>query len=208
MTREGERGSPEGLGGQSPTGRMGRHEPPTNRSFILSMGASTLRFALIVALVVGGIVLINQAFPEASQDTSVPPDNGIGATDSPSPTPSPDGDDGPSRPTPSPTVQGTVIAVFNGAGVSGLASNTQDELIERFDFVAGQEAADAPAPVSVTTLYWRARPDEIEAEHIANEFFRRLDDVVIARLDQSADVDPSVQVAIYLGTDYAQSLNN
>jgi hypothetical protein len=208
VTREDERGSPGGLGGQSLTGRMGRHEPPTNRSFILSMGASTLRFALIVALVVGGIVLINQAFPEASQDTSVSPDNGIGTTDSPSPTQTPDGADEPSTPKPSPTVQGTVIAVFNGAGVSELASNTQDELIERFDFVAGQEATDAPAPVSVTTLYWRARPDEIEAEYIANKFFRRLDDVVIARLDQSADVDPSVQVAIYLGTDYAQSLND
>lgn len=187
---------------------MGRHEPPTNRSFYVSMGASTLRFALIVALVVGGIVLINQAFPDASPDTSVPLDNGIGTSpDSSSPTPTPDGDDEPSRPTPSPTVQGTVIAVFNGAGVSGLASNTQDELIERFGFEAGQDAADAPAPVSVTTLYWRARPDEIEAEHIANVFFRRLDNVVIARLDQSADVDQSVQVAIYLGTDYAQSLN-
>ena len=167
-----------------------------------------MRFALIVALVVGGIVLINQAFPEASEDTSAPPDNGIGATDSPSPSQSPDGGDEPTTPTPSPTVQGTVIAVFNGAGVSELASNTQDELVERFDFVAGQEATDAPAPVSVTTLYWSARPDEIEAEYIANKFFRKLDDVVIAKLDQSADVDPSVQVAIYLGTDYAQSLND
>jgi LytR cell envelope-related transcriptional attenuator len=186
---------------------MGRHEPPTNRSFYLSMGASTLRFALIVALVVGGIVLINQAFPEASPGTSGRPDDGVGTPESPSPTPTPDGDDE-QRPTPSPTVQGTVIAVFNGAGVSELASNTQDELVERFGFVAGQEAADAPAPVSVTTLYWRARPDEIEAENIANEFFRRLDDVVIARLDRAADVDQSVQVAIYLGTDYAQSLND
>ena len=175
------------------------------------MGASTLRFALIVALVVGGIVLINQAFPEASPGTSTPPVNGVGATDTPTPTPSPDGagnGDGEAEPTPSPTVQGTVIAVFNGAGVSELASNTQDELIERYGFEAGQEPADAPAPVSVTTLYWRARADEIEAEHIANDFFGRLDSVVIARLDQSADVDPSVQVAIYLGTDYAQSLDN
>src|SRR5918994_6370652 len=98
VTREDERGSPGGLGGQLLTGRMGRHEPPTNRSFYLSMGASMLRFALIVALVVGGIALINQAFPEASEDTPVPRDTGIGTTDSPSPTSSPDGDDEPSKP--------------------------------------------------------------------------------------------------------------
>ena len=39
------------------------HQPPTNRSFYLSLAASTLRFAIIVALVVGGIVVIDQAFP-------------------------------------------------------------------------------------------------------------------------------------------------
>ena len=39
------------------------HQPPTNRSFYLSLAASTLRFAIIVALVIGGIVVIDQAFP-------------------------------------------------------------------------------------------------------------------------------------------------
>jgi hypothetical protein len=189
---------------------MGRHEPPTNRSFYLSMGASTLRFALIVALVVGGIVLINEAFPEASPGTSASPGNGIGTPDdSPSPSPTPGGDDDePSTPTPSPTVEGTRIAVFNGAGVTGLAADTLAQLIEEYGYEQGQEPADAPAPVSVTQVFWRSRPDEIEAEFLANEFFRRLDNVVVARLDQSADVDPQVQVAVYLGTDYAQSLNN
>lgn len=207
-TRADERDSPEGLGSPGLTGRMGRHGPPTSRSFYLSMAASTLRFALIIALVVGGIVLINQAFPEAAPDASgTPPDNGVVPTDSPSPSASPDDDGGTDTPTPSPTVEGTRIAVFNGAGVTGLATNTQDELIDRYGFEAGQDPTDAPAPVSVTTLYWRSPADEIEAEHIANDFFRRLDSVVIARLDRSADVDRSVQVAIYLGTDYAQSLN-
>jgi hypothetical protein len=32
----------------------GRHEPPSKRSFYLSVATSTLRFAIVVALVVGG----------------------------------------------------------------------------------------------------------------------------------------------------------
>ena len=47
---------------------MGSHQPPTNRSFYLSLAASTLRFAIIVALVIGGIVVIDQAFPALSSD--------------------------------------------------------------------------------------------------------------------------------------------
>jgi hypothetical protein len=181
---------------------MGRHQPPTNRSFYLSVAASTLRFALIIALVVGGIVLINQAFPEATDDgTGAIPDGGPVVTESPS-SPSPTPDETPS-PTPSPTVTGTRIAVFNGAGVSGLAADTQAQLIEEFGYEVAQEATDAPAPVPVTTIFYRADEDRIEAEHLANVFFRRLDDVRVARLDDSADIDRRVQVAIYLGNDYA-----
>lgn len=179
---------------------MGRHQPPTNRSFYLSVAASTLRLALIVALVVGGIALINRAFPEAT-GTGAAPGGGVVVTESPSP--SPTEDDSPS-PTPSPTVTGTQIAVFNGTAVTGLAADTLDRLIERFGYEAGQEAADAPSPFSVTTVYFRSpSEDRIEAEHLANVFFRRLDDVVVARLPANADVDQSVQVAVYLGTDYA-----
>lgn len=179
---------------------MGRHQPPTNRSFYLSVAASTLRFALIVALVVGGIVLINRAFPEATGGDGTVPDGGPVVTESASPSPTPD--ESP-NPTPSPTVTDTRIAVFNGAGVTGLAAETQARLIEDYGYEVAQEATDAPAPVPVTTIYYRTDEDKIEAEFLANDFFRRLDDVIVAKLDASADVDRSVQVAIYLGIDYA-----
>jgi hypothetical protein len=181
---------------------MGRHQPPTNRSFYLSVAASTLRFALIVALVVGGIVLINQAFPEATggNGTAVP-DDGPPVTESPSPSPTPD--ESPS-PTPSPTVTGTRIAVFNGAGVTGLAAGAQEQLIEDYGYEVAQEATDAPAQVPVTTIFYRTDEDRIEAEYLANDFFRRLDDVRVALLpEDNTDVDRRVQVAIYLGIDYA-----
>jgi len=56
---------------------MGSHQPPTNRSFYLSLAASTLRFAIIVALVIGGIVVIDQAFPALSSGDG---DGGGGGT--------------------------------------------------------------------------------------------------------------------------------
>lgn len=178
---------------------MGAHEPPTNRSFYLSVAASTLRFAIIVALVVGGIVLINQAFPTQGGGTA-PIDGGAAPTTTTTTPASPT--ETPEEATPSPTVVGVRIAVFNGAGVTGLAGDVTNQLTEEFGYVA-IEPADAPSPVAVTTIYYRRNRDRIEAEYLANNFFRRLDDVRITKLEAGADIDPDVQLAIYLGNDYA-----
>jgi hypothetical protein len=198
----GGRAWPIGLGDPALAGRMGRHVPPTSRSYYLSVAASTLRFAIIVALAVGGIVLINQAFPEAQGDggTTVVPDGGPVVSESPSPTPSETTDP---DPVPSPTITGTRIAVFNGAGVSGLAGDTQTALIEQYGYEAAMDPDDAPATVDVTTIYYRSADDRVEAEFLANDFFADLDDVRVAKLQAGSDVDRSVQVAIYLGNDYA-----
>jgi hypothetical protein len=185
---------------------MGRHQPPTNRSFYLSVAASTLRFALIVALVVGGIVVINQAFPEGASSG-----NGSGTVPEPggpavsvSPTPSPSESESPSANVPSPTITGTRIAVFNGTSTSGLASDVTIALEDDL-YVVAQEAADAPSTVPVTTIYYRSAQDKVEAEYIANEYFKKLPDVVVAKLgDQTGtDIGREVQVAIFLGNDYA-----
>jgi hypothetical protein len=188
---------------------MGAHEPPTNRSFYLSVTASTLRFAIIVALVIGGVVIIDQAFPatptaaEAGGGGAPPIDaGGIDVSQSPSPE-APTGATG-EQPAPSPTVVGTRIAVFNGAGVSGLAGDTQTQLTDEYGYVAAQDPADAPAPVPVTTIYYRANKDEIEAEFLASDFFNKLDDVKIQKLEPGTEgVGRDVQLAIYLGNDYA-----
>lgn len=187
---------------------MGEHEPPTNRSFYLSLGASTLRFIIIIALVVGGIVVIDQAFPAADTGdggTTAPLDGGVdvtrptGETEPTGPT----AETGTQEPAPSPEVIGVRIAVFNGAGASGLASNTQ-LLLEDAGYIAVQDPADAPAPYPVTTIYYRAPKDEIEAEYLATSFFGDLDDVVIERLEPgTANIDRTAQLAIFLGDDYA-----
>jgi hypothetical protein len=176
----------------------GRHEPPSDRSFYFSLATSTLRFALIVALVVGGVVLIDQAFPKEGTAAQPP---GTGASSSPSPSARPSAS--PSG-TPSPQIVGVRVGVFNGAGVTGLAATTASQL-EKKGYVPAQ-VTDAPSPVAVTTIYFRAADDRIEAEALAVNFFKDLE-VKISRLPASAtNVEKKVQVAIYLGTDYATAL--
>jgi hypothetical protein len=183
---------------------MGRHDPPTNRSFYLSVAASTLRFAIIVALVVGGVVVINQAFQgnPSGGTATIPDDGAVVPSESASPSESPSESASPTEePTANP--EGVVIAVFNGTGVSGLAADTMADLIETYGYVEGQEPADAPSDVAVTTIYYAKAKDRVEAEFLREDYFRRLDDVRVARLPPGEEVDSSVQLAIYLGNDYA-----
>ena len=109
---------------------------------------------------------------------------------------------------PSPTVVGVRIAVFNGAGVSGLAGETQVQL-EELGYIATQDPADAPTSYPVTTLYYTAPKDKVEADYLASSFFKKLDGVEVVRLTpDTADIDPSTQVAIFLGNDYATLKSN
>jgi hypothetical protein len=187
---------------------LGAHEPPTNRSFHLSVAASTIRFAIIVALVIGGVVVIDQAFPEtpsadAADGGTVPIDGGgIDVTESPEPPTGATGETGGQAP-PSPTVVGTRIAVFNGAGVSGLAGDTQVALTDEYGYVAAQDPDDA-RPRSRSPRSLPGEKDEIEAEFLASDFFKDLDGVIIQKLEPGTEeVGRDVQLAIYLGDDYA-----
>lgn len=162
------------------------------------MATSTLRFAIIVALIVGGVVLIGQAFPSPSSATfsSGAPTSSPSAPSATSPTKTP-------RPRPTPTVAGLRIAVFNGTTVTGLAGDVTTQLENKYEMIAAQDPADAPSPVAETTLYYRSRADQVEAEFLARKFFKDLPNVSVVRLEPGADVAADVQVAIYLGNDYA-----
>lgn len=188
---------------------MGAHEPPTSRSFYLSLAASTLRFMIVIALVIGGILVIDQAFTTApSADGATPPglgDGGLTAPTGPTGPTTPTGPTGETgiEPDATPTA-GTRIAVFNAAGVSGLAGATQDRLANKYGYIAVQDPADAPALLPTTIVYYRAARDQAEAEALANTFFRRLDGLEVLRLEPGiADIDRSAEIAIFLGNDYA-----
>jgi len=187
---------------------MGRHEPPTDRSFYLSVAASTIRFALIVALVLGGVVVINQAFPDAAatgDGTTQIPDGDDGGPVATGPTTAQTGATGgtagnPDPNVPSPTITGVRIAVFNTTDVTGLAGTVNDRLVAD-GYEQGQDPADASFRQS-TQIFYRSARDKVEAEYIANEYFKKLN-IVPAKLQAGEDVSPDVQVAIFLGNDYA-----
>ena len=185
---------------------MGRHEPPTDRSFYLSVAASTIRFAIIVALVVGGIVVINQAFPDVAASSGGGVTNGGGlTTTSPPATQTQTHTRSPAN-TPSPQITGVRIAVFNGAGVTGLAGDVTTAL-EQLGYVAQMEPADAPSDVATTTLYYRTPQDKVEADYIRSTFFKKIDGVIVTKLSPGTNVDRQVQVAIFLGHDYAAAVS-
>lgn len=169
------------------------------------MATSTLRFAIIVALVVGGIWVINSAFPEASGGGGLP--DGVTPT-GPTAATGPSGGTGPTGPTgtggePEPDVVGVAVAVRNGTSVSGLAGTTAAALEEDYGMDPIQ-VDDAPQTVAITTIYYRNPDLEDEAEFLAQDFFKKIDPK-IAKLQPGEGVDRDVQIAIYLGTDYAST---
>jgi LytR cell envelope-related transcriptional attenuator len=185
----------------------GRHQPPSNRSFYLSLATSTLRAAIVIALVVGGIFVINSAFPETGVSGGGASPSGAeeptGPTDTDGPT-GPTDTDGPTGTTgQEPEVVDMAVAVRNGTSVSGLAGDTAKKLEDRFGVNAIQ-VDDAPSTVSLTTIYFRGAGQEDEAELLAAEFFKKIEPK-IARLEAGSGVERDVQIAIYLGTDYASA---
>jgi hypothetical protein len=62
---------------------------------------------------------------------------------------------------------------------------------------------DAPQTVAITTIYYRDQ--DLLDERSSSRRILQEDPPNIARLQAGEGVDPDVQIAIYLGTDYASS---
>ena len=191
---------------------MGLHQPPTNRSFYLSLAASTIRFAIILALVVGGVVVIDQAFQAPASSGSggggggdVPGLTGGGPTTTPSPQPTaPTGATGNTAPEPSPQMDG-----MSGSPSSTVPARRAWQRTRCRHWWTStatsrpRTAADAPAPYGQTTIFYRGAANKIEAEFLAEDFFAPLE-IDIQKLEPgTADINQDVQLAIFLGSDYA-----
>ena len=188
----------------------GRHESSSKRSYYLSVATGTLRSVIIVALFVGGVVVINSAFPDqGTGGGAAPGGDGIvlptGPTGPTAATGPGGGTGGETQPpdVSEPEIVGMNVAVRNGTSVSGLASDTAARLEDKFGVNAIQ-VDDAPSTVSVTTIYYRSANDQDEAELLAQSFFKKIEPM-IAKLEAGSGVDKDVQLAIYLGTDYAST---
>ena len=153
--------------------------------------------------------MINSAFPESGVSGGTSPsgtDTGgpTGTTDT---TTDPTGTTGPTGATGAtgkePDLVDLPVAVRNGTSVSGLARDTANKLEVKLE-VNPIQVDDAPSTVSGTTIYFRGAGNEDEAEYLASQFFKKIEPK-IARLEAGSGVDRDVQIAIYLGTDYASS---
>ena len=134
----------------------------------------TARIVIILALVAGGIAVLANGF---ASGTVVTPPTGGGASESPSPSASSptDSPTPPPKETPSPQIEGVLIAVFNGTNETGLAAEVQ-QILEADGYVAAQDPADAdPKPVPKTIVYFRGGADAAQnrsnARYIADTYF-------------------------------------
>ena len=180
----------------------GRHEPGSNRSFYLSVATSTLRLLITAALVLGGVTLINQAFPESpsgssadggsSPSASTPP-----AEESPSASPSPS-----ESQAPIPSLSGIRVIVLNGTSVSGLAATASDALVQKFGVIASTPGNTA-SRVNQTEVYYRTADLEDEAQYLVLQYFKELNVRVQELPPNTPGVPANVDIAVYLGTDFA-----
>lgn len=172
------------------------------------MNLGTARIVIIVVFVAVGIVVLTNGFDGDTSAVSNAGDlGGSTPTESPSATPSASPTT-PPRETPSPQVDGVLIAVFNGTSETGLAGQVQ-QMLEAENYIAAQEAANSPvSPLPRTTIYYRGGPDAAQnrsnAKHLAETY---LDGAKVTRLgpDQSDVVGASAQIAIFLGVDYVEA---
>lgn len=173
------------------------------------MNIGTARIVIVLALVVGGIAVLANGFGGAAAVTP-PGEGGPSSTSSSSPSGSPTQTTAPHE-TPSPQVQGVLIAVFNGTNETGLAGQVQQTLTAD-GYVAAQDPADAPSkPVDKTIVYFRgganASQNRSDAKYVADTYFGGAH-VALLGADQASSIDKSAQVVIIVGVDYADLVAN
>jgi hypothetical protein len=170
------------------------------------VATGSLRFVVIVALIAGGVLLIARAFPEASNsalagDGSPKPSE----TGSPSAS-STEGADGGQQQQPT-SAQGVKVAVYNGTFQTGLAAETALKLEQRFGVKIDDKTSilDAEAkPVDQTAIYYATPDDKAYAELLARGYFKKHGvDPKIAKFPAGFKPPSGVQLAVYVGTDFA-----
>jgi LytR cell envelope-related transcriptional attenuator len=163
------------------------------------------RLLIVVALVVGGVVVLAQGFdaesaapPTSPEPTTPPPEN------SPSPTPRDENGGEVVGQT-----DGVLVQVLNGTFTPGLAGDFALTL-ENDGYLRGGEPGDAPdKPIVDTVVYFRnddsAAQNEADARLLAETYLTS--DVPVERLPREyqpeAVTDPAADVIVVLGEDAA-----
>ena len=183
------------------------------------MTGGPIRLIIIAAFAVVGVVVLTQAFPTVTQSATPAPspaDNGGADTTTTgngggngggggngagqqggggtqtTPTPAP----GPSPQDPS----DVRVGVYNGTTTPNLASDAIAQLTKT-GYVTPLDPDNAPnQDVTTTTVYYRDAQGKVDADALAESFFKGSE---VQKLPATATVPKSVELAIYLGSDYA-----
>jgi hypothetical protein len=170
------------------------------------VGTSTVRFAIIIALVVGGVLVLDQAFPESATDTAAQPSPTASSSASPSESPSPTGQAGGGDGQTEEPATKVVVGVYNGTFEDGLAGSVAEQLKKSDGYrVPDSAVGNTPArPQSTTTIYYRTGDDKASADALVEDFFAKkgLSEVATKLMQPDLDVPASLDLAIWLGTDY------
>ncbi|HUL85055.1 MAG TPA: LytR C-terminal domain-containing protein [Actinomycetota bacterium] len=172
------------------------------------MNLGTGRILILVSLVVIGVVVLANGFPEGGGAVAAP----SASPSSPGASTSPTGG-GSTSPqptaTPTPQVQGVTVMALNGTNVTGAAAAAQAMLVQK-GYSAPVAAADAPnAGVTTTTVYYRTGADAAQNKSNATQMAKKyFNGAPVKKLDQTfVDVVPAtVSIAVVVGSDYASTL--
>jgi hypothetical protein len=183
------------------------------------MTGGPIRLVIIAAFAVVGVIVLTQAFPSVSPAATPPPatagggsggttatgggtgsggnggggggQQGGGGTQT-SPTPAP----GPSPQDPS----NVRVASTTAPRRRNLASDAISQLTKT-GYVSPNAPQNAPQQnVTTTTIYYKDEQGKVDAQALAQSSFKGAD---VQKLPASATVPKNVELAIYLGSDYA-----
>lgn len=171
----------------------GRHGPPSQTTFYLSLATAALRGLLVVAALALGFFVLSKAFPTGGTAEPVTPTGPVVTTPPTSPSPA----TSPTRRVPQLLDPSQVsVQVLNGTNVSGLAAETAD-LLEQAGYDI-RTIDDAPTSYDVTTIHYVPKR-KADAEALAQAFFP-------TAVLEIAEDDLKVDVTVNIGEDYAETV--
>jgi hypothetical protein len=167
----------------------------------------TARIIIILALVVGGIAVLANAFGPGTAVITAVAAGGSPAT-SPTGTVSPSSPASHSpKPLPSPDTTGVLVSVFNGISAPGCAGKVYNMLIAD-GYQGADPASDAThKPNAKTMVYFRLDPqhqNQSDAAYISKNYFSN---AKVAKLPTTfpGAVSNQAQVVVLIGNDYASN---
>jgi hypothetical protein len=160
------------------------------------------RLAIVVALVVGGVVVLANGFSEGGATPTPSPGTQPTRSQSPSPATSPDDEVVPRE-------EGVLVQVLNGTNAPGFAATFQTMLQDDGGYLPAGEAADAPEkPIIDTIVYFRQDQDadqnEADAGLLSETYLGGAPVEPLPRALRDV-VDPAADVIVVLGEDQAGS---